>query len=104
MNAYAPALPHHARFTTRSWLIGMAVLVALLPFLAFAVFRALQEGGERRDDAAQDAQLLAQSTASGVDQFLAGMERYLATLAADPSVRAADLPRVTALLQAIREV
>ncbi|MBI2761211.1 MAG: sensor histidine kinase [Chloroflexi bacterium] len=80
----------------------MLVLAALAPFIVLEVYRSAQDIEERRNEIEQRARAQAAEEAATMDDFLRFTERFLATLAASPSVQSMDGPGSEALFQAAR--
>jgi signal transduction histidine kinase len=78
------------------------VLVALAPFIVLEVYRSAQDVAQRRHEIEQRARIEAAEEADTMDDFLRFTERFLATLAAAPSVQNMDGPGSEALFKAAR--
>jgi len=92
-----------ARLSGLGRLLVALIVAAIVLLLTFVLVRGLQDRGRARVAVREEAQLLAQEVAVGVDQFIIGIERELVMLASDLNVRQGDVGRVEALLQSVRE-
>ncbi len=92
--------------SVRGWGIGHAlvllVLVTLAPFIVLEAYRGVQDVARLRAAVADQGRTQAREKATAVDDFLRLTERFLATLAAAPSVQALDASGAAGLFQAAR--
>lgn len=90
----------------RRWGIGhllvLLVAVALAPFVVLEGYRSVQEVERGRAAVADHARDDAQAEANSVDDYLRLTERYIATIAASPSVQSMDPAQAEPLFQAMR--
>lgn len=92
----------------RRWGIGqilvMLVLVALLPFILLETYRSVQD--VRRSHASVTERALGQveEEAETMEDFVRYTDRYLSTLAVDPTIRSLDPVPLEALLENVRDL
>jgi signal transduction histidine kinase len=82
----------------------VVVLVVLVPFVGLEVLRGVQDVTERSNSVSERTLGQVEQEAETMEDFVRYTERYLATLAADPALRALDLPRINALFQAVQDL
>jgi hypothetical protein len=90
----------------RRWGIGqilvMLVLVALLPFILLETYRSVQDVNRSRASVTARAIGQVEEEAETMEDFVRYTDRYLSTLAVDPTIRSLDPTTIDALLQNVR--
>ncbi|MGD9891824.1 MAG: ATP-binding protein [Dehalococcoidia bacterium] len=92
----------------RRWGIGqilvMLVLVALLPFILLETYRSVQDVNRSRTSVTARALGQVEEEAETMEDFVRYTDRYLSTLAVDPTIRSLDPARIDSLLQNVRDL
>lgn len=80
----------------------LLIVIVLTPFILLEIYRGVQDVQRRSDTVTQQAVSQAASASAAVDDYLSFTERFLASLAGAPAVRALDGPGADALFQSVR--